>query len=46
MSKALAEAGLTIEDTLGVSFSPLAGRWSLSRDTSVNYMMTASRPKA
>ena len=46
MSTAITEGGLTIEDTLGVSFSPLSGKWSLSRDTSVNYMMTASRPKA
>ena len=46
MSKALTEAGLTIDESLGVSFSPLSGKWSLTRDLSVNYMMTASRPKA
>jgi len=27
-------------------FNPLAGSWSLSRDTDVNYLMAAARPKA
>jgi 2-polyprenyl-6-hydroxyphenyl methylase/3-demethylubiquinone-9 3-methyltransferase len=43
---ALTGAGLQIGETVGVSYSPLNGRWSLSRDTSVNYMLTASRAKA
>lgn len=30
----------------GVSFDPLAGRWSRSSDTDVNYMMTVGRPRA
>jgi 2-polyprenyl-3-methyl-5-hydroxy-6-metoxy-1,4-benzoquinol methylase len=32
-------------ETVGVSFSPLTGKWSLTRDRSVNYMVTATRPK-
>ena len=43
---ALVGAGLEIDETLGVSFSPLTGKWSLSRDLGVNYMMTATRPAA
>jgi 2-polyprenyl-6-hydroxyphenyl methylase/3-demethylubiquinone-9 3-methyltransferase len=42
---ALGDGGLTLMDEVGVSFSPLSGRWSVSRDLSVNYMITASRPK-
>jgi 2-polyprenyl-6-hydroxyphenyl methylase/3-demethylubiquinone-9 3-methyltransferase len=42
---AMAGAGLNIEETVGVSFSPLSGKWSLTRDTSVNYMVTATRAK-
>jgi 2-polyprenyl-6-hydroxyphenyl methylase / 3-demethylubiquinone-9 3-methyltransferase len=44
-AKALTDAGLAIKDTVGVSFSPLSGRWSLTRDLSVNYMTTATRAK-
>ena len=32
-----------VEGPFGVSFSPLAGRWSESGDTDVNYMMTVAR---
>jgi 2-polyprenyl-6-hydroxyphenyl methylase/3-demethylubiquinone-9 3-methyltransferase len=42
---ALVGAGLSIEETVGVSFSPLSGKWSLTRDTGVNYMVTATRAK-
>jgi 2-polyprenyl-6-hydroxyphenyl methylase/3-demethylubiquinone-9 3-methyltransferase len=41
---ALAGAGLDIEEPVGVSFSPLSGRWSLGSDTAVNYMIVAKRP--
>jgi 2-polyprenyl-6-hydroxyphenyl methylase/3-demethylubiquinone-9 3-methyltransferase len=44
-STALAGAGLTVEPAVGVSFSPLSGRWSMSRDTAVNYMLVATRTK-
>ncbi|MEO9969051.1 MAG: bifunctional 2-polyprenyl-6-hydroxyphenol methylase/3-demethylubiquinol 3-O-methyltransferase UbiG [Hyphomonadaceae bacterium] len=40
----LTEAGLTCAAPIGVSFNPLADRWSLSDDTAVNYLLTAIRP--
>jgi 2-polyprenyl-6-hydroxyphenyl methylase / 3-demethylubiquinone-9 3-methyltransferase len=42
---ALTGAGLDVQDAVGVSFSPLSGRWSLTRDASVNYMTVATRAK-
>ena len=42
---ALTGAGMEIGESVGVSFSPLTGKWSLSRDLSVNYMITAQKPK-
>lgn len=42
----LAGGGLELIDTYGVSYNPLADRWSLSADTDVNYMMVAEKPKA
>jgi 2-polyprenyl-6-hydroxyphenyl methylase/3-demethylubiquinone-9 3-methyltransferase len=41
---ALAAAGLATVDESGVSYNPLADRWSLSRDMDVNYMIVAGRP--
>ena len=35
---------LAVEGPFGVGYSPLADRWSLTTDASINYMMTASRP--
>lgn len=43
---ALTGAGMEIDESTGVTFSPLTGKWSLSRDLAVNYMITATRPKA
>lgn len=43
--KPMTDAGLSIVEEVGVSFSPLSGRWSVTRDLSVNYMITATRPK-
>jgi 2-polyprenyl-6-hydroxyphenyl methylase / 3-demethylubiquinone-9 3-methyltransferase len=43
-SAALVGAGLELDAPVGVSFSPLSGRWSLGSDTSVNYMLVAKRP--
>jgi 2-polyprenyl-6-hydroxyphenyl methylase/3-demethylubiquinone-9 3-methyltransferase len=34
-------AGLRVEDTTGLSFSPLSREWRLSRDLHVNYLMHA-----
>ena len=42
---ALTGAGLTIAETVGVSYAPLSGKWSLSRDLGVNYMVAATRAR-
>lgn len=39
----LAATGLAIAEVTGASYSPLADRWSLSGDTSVNYMVLATK---
>jgi 2-polyprenyl-6-hydroxyphenyl methylase/3-demethylubiquinone-9 3-methyltransferase len=36
--------GLHVTARTGVVFNPLADRWSISRDTDVNYMLTAEKP--
>ena len=41
---ALSGAGVDVRDTVGVSYSPLSGRWSLGNDAGVNYMVVATRP--
>lgn len=43
LSAALSSAGMTIAETVGVFFNPLADRWERSRDTSVNYMVLAEK---
>ena len=43
---ALTGAGLETIDTTGMVYDPLADRWSLSRDSDVNYFATAIRPPA
>jgi 2-polyprenyl-6-hydroxyphenyl methylase/3-demethylubiquinone-9 3-methyltransferase len=42
----LSEAGLSCAAPIGVSFNPLTDRWSLTADTSVNYLLTATRSAA
>jgi 2-polyprenyl-6-hydroxyphenyl methylase/3-demethylubiquinone-9 3-methyltransferase len=37
------EPGLTLEGPFGVAYDPLSGRWSRSKDTAINYMITVSR---
>jgi len=37
----LTGAGMTVTDRSGVVFNPLADQWKLSKDTDVNYMVTA-----
>jgi 2-polyprenyl-6-hydroxyphenyl methylase/3-demethylubiquinone-9 3-methyltransferase len=39
----LKDAGLSVKQTRGVSFNPIAWSWSLSDDTDVNYMVVAGR---
>jgi 2-polyprenyl-6-hydroxyphenyl methylase/3-demethylubiquinone-9 3-methyltransferase len=36
--------GLRIKDETGVSYDPLRGRWRLSRDMDINYMIAAQKP--
>jgi 2-polyprenyl-6-hydroxyphenyl methylase/3-demethylubiquinone-9 3-methyltransferase len=40
----LAEAPVTVQGPYGVGFNPLTGRWSVSDDADVNYMMVVSKP--
>ncbi len=35
--------GLEVRPPVGVSYRPLAGRWRLSGDTDVNYMLVCER---
>jgi 2-polyprenyl-6-hydroxyphenyl methylase/3-demethylubiquinone-9 3-methyltransferase len=41
---ALEDGGLKVADLVGVTYNPLADRWSRSTDTGVNYMMLGVRP--
>lgn len=43
LANPLRRAGLAIERLSGVTYNPLADRWSLSRDLDVNYMLAAKR---
>ncbi|MBX3495649.1 MAG: bifunctional 2-polyprenyl-6-hydroxyphenol methylase/3-demethylubiquinol 3-O-methyltransferase UbiG [Parvibaculum sp.] len=43
MEHGLAAAGLEVMEISGVSYNPLFGTWSLSRDTDVNYMALAGK---
>ena len=40
---AIADGGLSVVETTGVVYNPLADKWSISRDTGVNYMVFAAR---
>ncbi len=39
----LRRAGLVLEDLSGVSYNPVADKWTLGTDTSVNYLMVATK---
>jgi len=41
LSGSLRRAGLSLGEVAGVSYSPLSDRWSIGRDTDVNYMLVA-----
>lgn len=43
LKAAMRGAGLTLADTTGMVYDPLADEWSLSRDTDVNYLATATK---
>ena len=43
LSTAVTEAGLLVQETIGVVYDPLRDRWQTSGDTDVNYMLLAGR---
>ncbi|RFC67940.1 MULTISPECIES: bifunctional 2-polyprenyl-6-hydroxyphenol methylase/3-demethylubiquinol 3-O-methyltransferase UbiG [Mesorhizobium] len=43
LETAISSAGLTVIDRAGVSYNPIADRWSRSKDMDVNYMLLAER---
>jgi len=43
LKAALSGAGLSHSDTTGMVYDPLGDHWSLSRDTDVNYFVTATK---
>jgi 2-polyprenyl-6-hydroxyphenyl methylase / 3-demethylubiquinone-9 3-methyltransferase len=43
LESAIEAGGLDVIETTGVVYNPLADRWSISRDTGVNYMTVAGR---
>lgn len=43
ISNWMTEAGLVCDDAVGVSFNPLMDRWSVSKDTDVNYMVVGRK---
>ena len=43
LEDAIEDAGLMAQARAGVVFQPLRNRWSVSRDTDINYMMSARR---
>lgn len=44
LSDHLNSAGLSVGEFTGVTYNPISDRWSLSRDTAVNYMTIATKP--
>ena len=43
LGAALRQAGLRVADIAGLSMDPLTGRWQVSRNLSVNYLVMAAR---
>lgn len=46
METGIREAGLALKELVGVSYNPLTDKWSLGRDTDVNYMALTEKPQA
>jgi 2-polyprenyl-6-hydroxyphenyl methylase/3-demethylubiquinone-9 3-methyltransferase len=40
----LTDRGLSLRDSSGVVYHPVAGEWRKARDMDVNYMLVAQRP--
>jgi 2-polyprenyl-6-hydroxyphenyl methylase / 3-demethylubiquinone-9 3-methyltransferase len=45
LAKSLRAAGLHVKDETGVVYEPLTGKWRLSHDIDINYIMAAGRPE-
>jgi 2-polyprenyl-6-hydroxyphenyl methylase/3-demethylubiquinone-9 3-methyltransferase len=45
LAKDLRASGLHIKNETGVAYDPLTGKWQLSHDMDVNYIMAASHPE-
>lgn len=43
---ALETAGMQVEPAIGVTYNPLADKWRITQDASVNYMLVATRPES
>ncbi|GAC1330009.1 MAG: bifunctional 3-demethylubiquinone 3-O-methyltransferase/2-octaprenyl-6-hydroxy phenol methylase [Beijerinckiaceae bacterium] len=46
LARMIRKSGLKVTDRSGVVYNPLAAKWRVSRDTDVNYMLTAQKPAA
>jgi 2-polyprenyl-6-hydroxyphenyl methylase / 3-demethylubiquinone-9 3-methyltransferase len=46
LNRYLEAAGLKPVDTTGVVYNPLTGTWARSRDTDVNFMVVADKPRS
>jgi 2-polyprenyl-6-hydroxyphenyl methylase/3-demethylubiquinone-9 3-methyltransferase len=44
LAEAIEDGGLEVADRRGAVYNPLTDRWTLARDTAVNYMISAERP--
>eukprot|EP00035_Acanthoeca_spectabilis_P035412 m.34527 g.34527 ORF g.34527 m.34527 type:complete len:305 (+) comp7327_c0_seq1:180-1094(+) len=44
LREAMHQAGLHVDETRGMQYSPLSKRWSLADSTEMNYIMSAVRP--
>jgi 2-polyprenyl-6-hydroxyphenyl methylase/3-demethylubiquinone-9 3-methyltransferase len=43
LARMMRRSGMRVIDRAGVVYNPLSGRWRLSRDTDVNYLMVAEK---
>ena len=43
-ARGLQETGLKVTDLRGMTFNPFMGSWSITNDTSVNYILVAKHP--
>lgn len=43
LAKLMRDAGLSVTQVAGATYAPLSERWSITRDTGVNYLMVAEK---